>query len=119
MTGNRFPACPRRVPILMNMEENQKIKRKRHYDTKIPCPSCNERIGVVQPHCPFCGEAIPFWGDRGGKLLLSLGFCLASGSLFFLFYFWEDGSYLFSGHLLKGFVLLALAVTSAAGASRY
>ena len=100
------------------MGEHTTTSKKRHYDTKIPCPGCGERIGVVQPDCPFCGESIPFWGDRAGKLLLSIGFIFASGYLASMIYFWEEGGYLL-GQLLKGFGWMALALASAAGASRY
>ena len=38
------------------MEEPKKTYKKRHYDTKLPCPGCGERIGFVQSTCPFCEE---------------------------------------------------------------
>ena len=103
--------------IIDSMEENKKIAKKRHYDTKIPCPSCGERIGFVQPDCPFCGESIPFWSDKAGKVLLSLGSLIALGFLVSVFYFWDSGA---SGYFLpRVFLGLALIFGLGERASRY
>lgn len=104
--------------IIDNMEETKETPKKRHYDTKTPCPSCGERIGFVQPDCPFCGESIPFLSDRAGKLLLSLGCLLALGFAFSIFYFWDEGGMLLS-YLFRGLVGLAIAFALGERASRY
>ena len=94
------------------MNETKKTPKKRHYDSKLPCPGCGERIGFDEPDCPFCGESIPFWSDKAGKVMFGLGFFLAAGYLFSVFYFWEEGG-MFLGYLAKGLGPLALAIVSA------
>jgi hypothetical protein len=100
------------------MKETKITPKKRNYDTKLPCPGCGERIGFVEPICPFCGDRIPFWSDKAGKVLFGLGFVLAAGYLFSIFYYWEEGG-LALGYLGKGLVPLALAIASADRMFRY
>jgi len=100
------------------MPEINKIPKKRHYDTKLPCPGCGERIGFVESTCPFCGDRIPFLSDKAGKILCGLGFVLATGYLFSVFYYWEEGGMVL-GYLGKGLVPIAIALVSADRMFRY
>ena len=72
------------------MEDKKKTPKKRHYDTKLPCPGCGERIGFVQSTCPFCDERISFTSDKAGKVLFRFGCFLAVGYLCSIIYFWEE-----------------------------
>ena len=71
------------------MTEQKKTPKKRHYDTKLPCPGCGERIGFIESTCPFCDEKIPFTSDKAGKIIVVLGCLLALGFFWFRFLFLE------------------------------
>jgi hypothetical protein len=94
------------------MTEEKKTPKKRHYDTKLPCPSCGERIGFVESTCPFCEERIPFTSDKAGKVLFGLGAFLALGYLFSVFYFWEEGG-MYLGSIGRGIGMMIFALVSA------
>ena len=100
------------------MNENKKTPKKRHYDTKISCPGCGERIGIVQPDCPFCGEYIPFWSDRAKKIFIFLGCFVIVGYLFSVSNSWEKGDRVF-GFLAECLFYITFIIAGAERASRY
>lgn len=104
--------------IIDSMGETKKISKKHHFDNKITCPGCGERIGFVAPTCPFCDESIPFWSDRAGKVMLGIGCFLALVYLVSLIYFWEEhsGSLLSLGEVAFWFIV---ALTMGDRATRY
>jgi len=100
------------------MTEEKKTPKKRHYDTKLPCPSCGERIGFIESTCPFCYERIPFTSDKAGKIIFGTGCFLALGYLGSMVYFWEEGG-MFLGSIGRGIGMMILVLVSADRMFRY
>ena len=82
-----------------------------------PAPAVERESVSCNRDCPFCGESIPFWSDKAGKIMLSLGCFLALGYLFSIFYFWEDSNFLL--FLTKGFLGIGMFFAAADKATRY
>jgi len=92
------------------MKDRVSTRKKKRFDPKSPCPHCGERIGFVEPRCPFCSNSLPYWSDSSGKILLSLGILLMSGYLLALYLSWgNEGATTLLAGMARVFVAVGFA----------